>query len=171
VIDFSAELNMTVKDILKLNLDLNRGVLNDYIKDMTDADLFVRPVPGANHIAWALGHLIASESEMLGGAGYPTPELPAGFAESHTKETSKSDDPKKFATKQQYLDLLDKTRKATLAALERASDADFDKPAPEPMQGYCKTIGALFHLLGAHDMMHAGQFAVLRRKLGKPILM
>jgi hypothetical protein len=33
------------------------------------------------------------------------------------------------------------------------------------------TVGALFLLGANHELMHAGQFVVVRRKLGKPILM
>jgi hypothetical protein len=39
------------------------------------------------------------------------------------------------------------------------------------MRSYCPTIGALFNLLGAHQMMHAGQMIAVRRKLDKPVLM
>ena len=33
--------------------------------DLSDADLLVRPAPSANHIAWQLGHLIASERNLV----------------------------------------------------------------------------------------------------------
>ena len=32
------------------------------------------------------------------------------------------------------------------------------------------TLGALFFLMASHEMMHAGQFTVVRRQLGKPVL-
>ena len=50
------------------------------------------------------------------------------------------------------------------------SDADFDQPGPEPMRAYCPTVGSVFTLQGTHWMMHAGQWAIVRRKLGKPPL-
>ena len=36
------------------------------VSDLSDADLLVRPVPQANHIAWQLGHLILQECESIG---------------------------------------------------------------------------------------------------------
>ena len=33
------------------------------------------------------------------------------------------------------------------------------------------TLADLFLMLSTHTMMHAGQFTVVRRKLGKPVLM
>ena len=38
------------------------------------------------------------------------------------------------------------------------------------MAAYMPTYGAMFSLLAGHTMMHAGQFTVVRRKLGKPVL-
>ena len=57
------------------------------------------------------------------------PPLPAGFKEKHSKETAKSDDPKAFLTKAEYLDLYKKQRAATMKVLDGMSDADLDKPA------------------------------------------
>ena len=60
-----------------------------YVEDLTDDELLVRPVPGANHIAWQLGHLIYAETMMgsqLPGAKYP--EVPASEAAFHSKKPS-----------------------------------------------------------------------------------
>jgi hypothetical protein len=111
---------MTGKDAIRTALMGTQQVLSWYISDLSDADLLVRPAPNANHIAWQLGHLINSEKGLVGknvpGATYP--ELPAGFADQHSKPT----------------------------------------------------VGAIFLLESNHTLMHAGQFTVVRRKLGKPVL-
>ena len=160
---------MTPKDLIKHTIDLCHSVLSDYLSDLTDEDLLVRPVPGANHIAWQLGHLIASENALTG-AGYAMPELPEGFAESYTKETAGSDDPAMFLGKSQYLELFEQQRAATLAALDATPESDLDKAAPESCREYAPTVGIMFNLIGIHEMMHAAQFAIVRRKLGKPAL-
>lgn len=146
-------------------------IVQGYLGDLTDADLLVRPVPGINHIAWQLGHLIASDNGMIGGV-FPgsMPALPPGFAEKHSKETSANDNPADFYPKAKYLDLMAEQRQAFFDILAKQTDADFDKPSPESMQGYAPTIGSLFSLIGSHWLMHAGQWAVTRRKLGKPPL-
>ncbi|MHC4696033.1 MAG: DinB family protein [Planctomycetota bacterium] len=160
---------MTPKDVIKNTIDTSHDVLNAYLSDLNDADLMVRAVPDANHIAWQLGHMIASEHQMLTDASYTMPDLPEGFADSYSKEAAKSDDPGKFHTKEQYLECMEGQRAATLAVLAAMSEADFDKPTPEPMQEYAPTVGALFNIVGIHEMMHAAQFVAVRRKLGKPI--
>ena len=161
---------MTPNDAIKLTIDMADEILTTYLSDMSDADLMVRSVPGANHIAWQLGHLVSSERSMLTGAGFSMPDLPDGFADSYTKETSTSDDSTKFHKKDEYLKLMAEQRTATLAALEAASAADLDKPSPEEMQAYAPTIGAVFNIVGIHVMMHAPQFVPVRRMLGKPVL-
>jgi hypothetical protein len=160
---------MTAKDAIKNTIETCHGVLTTYLADLTDEELLTRSVPGANHIAWQLGHIVASEHEMMTMAGYQMPALPVDFAECYTPETAKSDDPAKFHRKDDYLSALETQRQGTLAALAAASDADLGKPSPEPMRSYAPTLGAAFNIVGIHEMMHAGQFAVLRRKLDKPI--
>jgi uncharacterized damage-inducible protein DinB len=143
-----------------------------YLGDLSDADLVVRPVPNANHIAWQLGHLISSESQILKNympAG-TYPELPAGFAERHNKSTSTSDSPKGFGTKKEYLDLFNQQRSATIVALDKMSDKDLDKATQGDMAKFAPNVGALLLLQSNHTLMHMGQFTVVRRKLGKPVI-
>ncbi len=158
---------MTATDAIKKTMALCRQLTLDYVNDLKDADLLVRSVPGANHIAWQLGHLISSEREMMSALGHQMPDLPPGFAEAHTKETATSDDPAKFRRKDEYLELMEQMRAATLTALDATPEADFDKPAPESLRHFAPTVADLLTLVGVHQIMHAGQFVPIRRKLGK----
>jgi hypothetical protein len=163
---------MTAKDAIKSVFNSNFNILSQYVSDLSDADLLVRPVAGANHIAWQLGHLIASECRLLAAIpGGVSPELPSGFAERHSKDVAAAEPPKGFLTKAEYLALFRKVREQTFAKLDKLPDADLDKPNTGPMAQFCPTLGLLFLLTANHQMMHAGQFAVVRRKLGKPVLM
>ncbi len=163
---------MTAKDAIKTALTSTQSLVGSYLSDLSDADLLLRPVPNANHIAWQLGHLISAERGLLDphlpGAAYP--ELPAGFAEQHSKEKASSDSAKGFASKAEYVSLFNKMREATLAALAKMSDADLDKATTGNMAKFAPTVAALLILQSNHTLMHAGQFTVVRRKLGKPIL-
>ena len=161
---------MTGRDAIQSALGSTKFLVTRYLDELSDADLLVRPVPGANHIAWQLGHLIVAERNMsqghLPGAAYP--ELPAGFAERHKKETASSDTG--FGTKAEYLDLFNKVRQTTMDALAKLSDADLDKPTTGQMAKFAPKLGNLFLLQANHALMHGGQFSVVRRKLGKPVL-
>jgi DinB superfamily len=143
---------------------------NMYLSDMSDADFLVRPAPTANHIAWQMGHLIEAECHLtkmiLADAKYP--ELPKGFSEQHNKEASKRDSG--FLTKAEYLGLFAKSREATIAAVAKLTDADLDKPVTGNMAKFAPNWGSLLLLVSNHVLMHAGQFTVVRRKLGKPVV-
>jgi uncharacterized damage-inducible protein DinB len=162
---------MNAKDAIRTALQSTQHMVPMYLEDLSDADLLVRPVPNANHIAWQLGHVISSEVRLLNHVpGAKFPELPPGFAEHYTKETAKDDNPKNFLPKKEYLTLFNRVREATLANLAKLPDAELDKPTTGPMAAYAPTLGALFLLTANHVMMHAGQYTVVRRKLGKPVL-
>ena len=163
---------MTGKEAIKTALHSTLGMYSMYLADLSDADLLVRPVPAANHTAWQLGHLICSEVGLLSGMlpGASLPALPAGFKEQHDKPTAAMEPPKGFATKETYLKLFGQVREATIAAVEKLSDTDLDRPTSGPMAKFAPTLGALLVLTSNHVLMHLGQVTVVRRKLGKPIL-
>jgi hypothetical protein len=157
----------TAKNILRGAIEGGHWVVRAFVEDLTDAELLVRSVPGANHIAWQLGHMISGTHKMLAAMGYKVPALPEGFAEAYTPATAGSDDPAKFATKAQYLVLMDQAKAASLAAVEGTPETDLDKPGPESMREYAPTVAAALMLQGTHWLMHSGQFVPIRRKLGK----
>jgi hypothetical protein len=163
---------MTGREAIKAALESTRGNLHWYTSDFSDADLMVRPVPGANHAAWQIGNVIGGDIYIVRcavpDAAYP--DLPAGFMDQHGTKWARDDDPKKFLTKAEYLKLFDAVRSATIAALDKLTDADLDRPAPEQMRSWAPTLGHMFLMASNHTLMHTGQFTVIRRKLGKPVL-
>jgi uncharacterized damage-inducible protein DinB len=159
---------MDSKQVIQGVIASAERVSTSYLADLSDADLLVRPVPGANHIAWQLGHLICSEHRIANAVtGNKMPPLPAGFAEKYTKETAKLDDPQAFHTKAEYLRIHQEQQQAFLHMLKDTPETDLDKPTPEPLKMLGPKLVNLWTMLGMHWMMHAGQWAVLRRKLGR----
>lgn len=162
---------MDSRQAIELALDSADMIVRAYLEDLTESELLVRAVPGTNHIAWQLGHLIAAErmfTEFFGPGR--SPALPSGFEEQHNAAASQSDDPKKFLTKAEYLALYSKQRAATKQALFALSDTDLDKEAPEKFKAYLKSVGDMVSMQGSHWLMHVGQWAIIRRKLGRPPL-
>jgi uncharacterized damage-inducible protein DinB len=159
-------------EAIRTALTSTQQITTWFLSDLSDADLLVRPAPGANHIAWQIGHVIVSENGFVR-SQFPavtTTELPAGFEKQHNKETQFTDPPAGFATKAAYVDLFTKVRQATLAGLGTLSDAALDQPTKGSMAKFAPTLGALLLLMANHALMHAGQFSVVRRQLGKPVL-
>lgn len=162
---------MNTKDAIRSAMAMSDTVMKTYLSDLNDADLMTRPGDGCNHLAWQLGHLISSEVMLLKGLSPDASvELPEGFAEAHSKEATGNDDASAFQSKDEYLALYDKVRDASRAALDSYPEPDFDSPSAEHFRKMFPTQGDVFMLIANHPMMHAGQLAVARRKLGKDVL-
>lgn len=162
---------MDAREAIKLSIDSAMFISLEYLTDLTEEDMLQRPHPECNHIKWQMGHLISSENQMINGVCPGSmPDLPDGFAERYSKETTHSDDAAAFNSKAELRQLLEDQRAATLQALASQSDDDLDKSSPKEMQAYAPTVADVFSLQGGHWMMHAGQWAVIRRQLGRPPL-
>lgn len=161
---------MNTKDAIRNTLGTSEMVLDSYVKDLDDGDLLVRPVEGMNHIAWQLGHLIASERRMVEMIQPGScPPLPEAFDEGHGREQNGVDDPSKFLPRERYQALFKAQREATRRVLDGLPEADLDRADPERFPPFAPTVGALLNLCGSHVLMHVGQFVAVRRKLGRPI--
>jgi hypothetical protein len=164
---------MNGKSAIQAALEGTRFILNWYVSDLSDADLLVRPAPGANHIAWQIGHVIVGDPYLVKSQlpDAPYPELPPGFVEAYGAEGAGKDGPEGFLSKEEYLKLFDQVRSATIAIVGGLSDDDLDRPTSGSMAAFAPTLGHIFLGASNHTMMHAGQFTVVRRALGKPVLM
>ena len=161
---------MDVKNAVATTLNQSDFIVDAYLADITPKELLARPCGGANHIAWQLGHLIASEhyfAEKI--APGRLTALPAGFAERHKKNTAASDNPADFLTKEEYIALRKQVRSQLLQVLDGLTPADFEKSVPG-VPPFLKNVGELLLFLGPHWTMHAGQWAIIRRSIGRPAL-
>jgi len=162
---------MTTYDAVESNLRMAHTLLHAYLEDFTDEELLVRPVPGANHAAWQLGHLIWAEYYLISQvADQLEMTIPIGWHDKYTQETAKSDDQVFFEAKDRYLELYGAQRQATLDWFKTLPEDQLAGPGPEDLQAIVGNIGELFLFQAHHELMHAAQFTCIRRKLGKPNL-
>ncbi len=116
---------MGPKDMILKNLEMSDLIIKKYLDDLSDADLKMVPVEGMHPIAVQLGHLIAAERMFIEHVSPGlSPELPAGFADSHSLKAETKD--RKLATRDEYVKLWDAQRAATKKAVEGVSDADLE---------------------------------------------
>ena len=162
---------MTAKDVIRKLFNSSDTILTTYLNDLSDADPLLRPVPGSNHIAWQLGHLINSEQSLLKYIPGTTPiELPSGWAEKYSADSSRAESTTGFLSKADYLTLYQKSRANAVKNLDQYPESDLDKPTTGRLASIAPTHGQMFVLIANHPLMHVGQFVVVRRKLGKPIV-
>jgi hypothetical protein len=162
---------MSLSQHLVRELELADFLVESYLADLSNTDLLIRPVLEANHLAWQLGHLISSEhAHMNALSPNCMPPLPVGFWDRHVRETACIDDPAAFLTKDEYLSERTHQREGTLALLQGLSDQELQRPVPEELRYFGPTVAHVFSGEALHWAMHAGQWAIIRRKLGKPPL-
>lgn len=162
---------MTPSELAISALPGSLEMLKSHVSDFSEADMLVRPCPGANHTAWQLGHLASAERRLVNAyAGATIGSLPARFEEKFTKETAKLDDPKAFPSKAEILEVLSNSRAGTIAWAKSLKDSDLDRPGPEHLRRFAQTIGQLLVMTPVHTAMHLGQIQVIRRKLGRPVM-
>jgi hypothetical protein len=159
---------MNAKEAIRIPMNTADFMIDSYLSDITPQEMMVRPAPGANHLAWQLGHLISAETRLVEAAVPGSmPPLPDRFAERHTKDTAASDNPSDFLSKDEYLALAKSVRAATLKVLDSQTEADLDKPVAGRLPPWIKRAGDCFATAGGHWVLHAGQWVVLRRHLGR----
>jgi hypothetical protein len=159
---------MKAQDVIKQIITGADQIVGAYLGDLTDKEMFHRPAPGCNHVNWQLGHLITAEHGIIE-KSLPNvlPPLPKGFAEKYASENAKKDDPAAFCNKDELLRVYKEQRAATLAALAKTSETELDRPC----EGWTPNVAAVFSgAAGTHWLMHVGQWAVIRRQLGRPPL-
>ena len=163
---------MNVKDLYRIAFATSDRFVSMYLADFSEEEMLFRPGPSANHCAWQLGHMISTEHNLIE-AVRPgcAAKLPEGFSEQHSKAKAASNNASDFLSKSSYLELYQLQRKATHAVINDISEADLDAAGPEAMRSLMPTVGAVLYIAAVHPMLHSGQFAVIRRVLGKPILL
>jgi hypothetical protein len=157
---------------IKAALESTADLLKMYLGDFSEDDMFVRPVPGANHAAWQVGQIALGDIFLVRSAfpDTPYPELPPGASDLYGKVGAKQEGREGFLNKEEALKFFNDVRAATIAALEKVSDADLDRPTTGDLASFAPTLGHLFLAASNHTLMHGGQLTVIRRKLGKPVL-
>lgn len=159
---------MDAKSAIKQLLSAAEMVGLAYLSGLTDDQCMQRPHQRCNHINWQVGHLILSEHEHIERiASGSMPELPEGFKEKYSKTAAQSDDPSAFCSMAELLDIYHQQRQGTLKVLESQSADDLDIATGVP---YAPTRAALIQMQGSHWLMHCGQWVVIRREYGLPIV-
>ena len=162
---------MDIKQAIAASLGQADFLVQIYLADLKQDELIVRPVIGANPIAWQLGHLIAAERYVVDKlAPGKADALPAGFADAYGRGKPVSDNSADYKSKEEYLQLMKQVRANTLHVVEGLAPAAFDAAVGPGLPPMVKQVGDGFLFIGAHWLSHTGQWVVTRRKLGRPPL-
>jgi hypothetical protein len=145
------------------------GMVKWHLADFSEADMVARPCGAANHAAWQVGHMAVAEANLIN-AGIPGAVPEPGAHEKLIFDKANAKSTTGFPSKDELFKTLEATRERSIAWVKSLSAAEMAKPMPESLQAFAATVGHLAHILPTHDAMHIGQFQVIRRSLGKPVL-
>jgi hypothetical protein len=160
---------MSYAEMFSKNILQSKGMIDMFLKDFSDADMFFRPAKTANNAAWQMGHLANSTRGLVTTCD---PSVVFSFEDDTRFGKSKAsiDDPAFFPSTAELLGRFDGAMDVAAGWVAKLSDAELAKASPERLQSFAPTVGSVAILLASHPLMHIGQFTVTRRALGKPIL-
>lgn len=160
---------MDVHQAIESLLTTADTVVQRYLSDFPTDQWSMRPHPDCNDLNWQFGHAVLSESQMIDGG--PSSQLTFGkdAARIYQKTQTGPVGSERLEPEQLWIWYAE-VRKHSLDLLRELSSRDLDRPMPDSISSYCPTLGDAYLAVGAHWMMHTGQWAVLRRIANLPIV-
>jgi len=144
----------------------SKKYLHRLVAGLKPEDFEFQPVPGANCIAWILGHLTLTERRQLRWLGIETlPALPEGFEERFATTRTKASVQSGFGDPQELIAAFDAHRDLLIASLPDVDPAILATPV-EPLRPMFNSLAEATLFMALHTMLHLGQISTIRRARG-----
>lgn len=157
---------MTAKDVVLSQLRAAHWLYENFMKDMSDADMRYQPCPDGIHAVWMLMHLAVSNDRMIAGLSGQPKQMPAEIEVRYAGgSTCRADETLGKADAWKHFDA---QMKRAIDFVSTFPESKYVDPAPPKMPPQFPTVGAVIGLLAAHPYWHFGQLTVNRRMLNKP---
>jgi hypothetical protein len=145
-----------------------------FLTDLTDAEWFWMPPQYTTHIAWQIGHIATAQyglclRRVRGRTKADESLISGAFIEAFTIGSKPVADPKQSPPLEEIKRVLDAVFDQSVSELQACSEADLNVPLDEPHPVFKTKLSAV-EFTALHEMVHAGQIAMLRRLMGKPPL-
>jgi DinB superfamily len=161
---------MTQLDLALQQLEFARGYTLRLVENVPDQEWFQQPHEGITHIGWQIGHLTMADyrlgMERLRGVR-PEDEilLPQHVLSLFRGGTTPDADPARYPSPQELRGYLKRVREQMLSEVRRLPEEEWSQPLL-PTHPIAKTKLESLFWCGSHELVHAGQIALLRRLLG-----
>ena len=161
---------MTPLQIAIERIQFSRKYTDRLLADLPTADWFRMPAEGITHIAWQVGHLAVAQYRLalvrLRGE-LPTDQslMPTGFVEQFGKGSVAAPDPTQNPTIEEIRMVFENVHAQVLHEAPHFSESLLAETSLPRHSMFETKLGALAWC-GNHEMVHAGQIALLRRLLG-----
>lgn len=151
-------------------IDFSRQYTLHLLKDLPDKDWYRMPGEGVTHIAWQAGHLAWAQYRLVFGRVIGLEEagcglVPDNYAVLFGKGTLPQADAAGLPTPAEILGVMHSVHHAVHEQLPAMDESILDDPSQPLHPAFSDKAGAL-RWCAAHELVHAGQIALLRRLLG-----
>jgi hypothetical protein len=156
------------------NLRGSRTFTKRFLTDLTDAEWFWTPSEYTTHIAWQVGHITTAQyglclRRVRGRTKEDESLISDAYIEAFSIGSKPVADPKEYPLLDEIKQVLEAVIERTVSELSKRSDAELEVPLEQPHPVFKTKLGAV-EFAPQHEMVHAGQIAMLRRLMGKPPL-
>ncbi|HEX4611844.1 MAG TPA: DinB family protein [Urbifossiella sp.] len=144
------------------------GYARELVADIPDEELVEQSVPGLNHPAWTLGHLVIAADYGLMVLGQQ-PIAPEGWGSLFNPGTVPDPNRATYPSKNELLNAYEAGHAAFAAAATGLDEARAATPNPvADFRHRFPTLGDFVsYLLTTHEATHTGQLSAWRRTMGK----
>ena len=155
-------------------IELARRYTQQFLNGLAPEEWFWHPAQFTTHVAWQVGHLAVAQYNLcLRRVRGRTEADEAIMPEALFDRFKLGSQPAAGADNNPPLDeirrVFDAVHQRSLAELAERTDAELDIPADPPHPAFQTKLGGVQYA-PLHEMVHAGQIAMLRRLMGKPPL-
>jgi hypothetical protein len=152
----------------------SRKFTQQFLPDLSPAEWFWSPPQYATHVAWQVGHLAVAQYNLClrrvrGRTAADEALVSEPFIEAFRFGSKPMCDEAQCPPLGEIKRVFDAVHEQSLSELEKTSDAELDAPLADPHPRFATKLGAV-EFCSQHELVHAGQIAMLRRLMGKPPL-
>src|SRR5262249_1470429 len=155
-------------------IEFARQYTHRFLDSIPESEWFRMPPEGVTHVAWQVGHIAMAQYrlclERLRGSRPEDEELiSTTFLKFLGRDSVPNPDPAAYPPASEIRRVFDAVHAQVMRELPTFPESDLDS-APLKPHPLCKTKGECLRWMSHHEMLHAGQIALLRRLFGqKPI--
>ena len=155
-------------------LDFVRAMTLDLLQDIPDEKWFQTAGPGLTHIAWQMGHIAIAEygltiKRLRGGRPEDAQLCPVEIRTKFGKGSQPDPDPAHNPTPERLREVCAAVHAQVMKELAELPDEGLDDLMEHPHPMFKTKMEAL-NFCADHELLHAGQLALLRRIVGQSSL-
>jgi hypothetical protein len=151
-----------------------RAYTRQYLPDLTSDEWFWSPSEYTTHIGWQIGHIAVAQYNLClrrlrGRTADDSSLISDAYIDAFKIGSQPLAGAKANLPLEEIQRVFDAVYNQVLTELPLVDNAELDAPVDPPHPAFKTKLGAIDYS-PSHELVHAGQIAMLRRLMGKPPL-